>query len=356
MKAFSNQYHGRRVLVTGHTGFKGNWLTLWLTQLGATVIGASNSRSERGDPICTPAEHFMGDLRDAHHTGECVRQAAPDIVFHLAAQSLVRASYDDPLTTWSTNVMATANILDACRHSSSVRAVVVVTSDKCYENREWLWGYRETDRLGGHDPYSASKAAAEMLTTSYRRSYFSAGTGQLLATVRGGNVIGGGDWARDRLIPDAVRAAIDNQELVVRFPDARRPWQHVLDCLSGYLAVGQSLLAGNVDHADSFNFGPVQADNWRVREVLDAMALHWPVIRWRTAVNDAPHEASLLYLDTAKASSQLAWRPVWSLSKALAATTEWYREYATSGSDIGSQQLDAYVANARGANLAWACG
>lgn len=352
---FGGTYRGRRVLVTGHTGFKGSWLSLWLTQLGAAVAGLSlpPNQPSHWTSLGLAIEERLGDLRDAAVARACIESVQPEMVFHLAAQSLVRASYDDPLATWSTNVMATANVLDACRHVGSVRAVVVVTSDKCYENREWPWGYREIDPLGGHDPYSASKAATELVAASYRRAFFAVTGGPLLATTRAGNVIGGGDWAADRLVPDAMRAAMAHATLTVRAPDARRPWQHVLDCLAGYLTLGARLLEGDAACAEAWNFGPVAADNWPVRDVLAAIATRWPEVRWQPANAPERHEASLLLLDTAKARAKLRWRPVWDLATAVAHTTDWYLAF-NQGQVTSGRQLDAYVEAARAAGMHWA--
>ncbi len=356
MNAFGGIYRGRRVLITGHNGFKGSWLALWLARLGAKLAGASlpaGSPSHWSGLRLDVAE-YGGDLRDPQHARACVERTAPEIVFHLAAQSIVRASYADPLTTWSTNVMTTANILDACRNVASVRAVVVVTSDKCYENREWPWGYREVDALGGHDPYSASKAATELVAASFRRAFFAEAGRPLVATARAGNVIGGGDWAKDRLLPDAMRAAMANATLEVRSPDARRPWQHVLDCLSGYLALGERLLANDTACADAWNFGPPVDDNWAVRDMLSAVAAHWPKVRWTTVATPQPHEASLLYLDTAKSRARLDWRPVWPLATAIAHTTDWYRAFAEDGRVMTDRQLGIYMDAAHAAGARWA--
>ena len=357
MTLFGDAYRGRRVLITGHTGFKGSWLALWLDNLGAIVTGVSL-------PAATTPSHwgqlglgfneYSQDIRDAGALAEQVAASRPEIVFHLAAQSLVRKSYADPLGTWSTNVMGTANVLDACRHVRSVRAVVVVTTDKCYENHEWPWGYRENDRLGGRDAYSASKSGAELVAASYRRAFFADTDSPLIATARAGNVIGGGDWAEDRLIPDLARACASNKPLAIRSPAATRPWQHVLDCLSAYLVLGAKLLAGQRDFGDAWNIGPRSDDNWPVSAVLDAMRVHWPGLQWEISTEAHPPEAGMLYLDSSKARSQLGWRPVWTLAEALEKTASWYQEFTTSGSILSRAQLARYVDTATRAGVDWA--
>lgn len=325
--------YGKKVLITGHTGFKGSWLTLWLQQLGARVTGIALP------PVTSPSlftllhfnssdlqlNSYYHDIREAAKVTELVQAAEPEIVFHLAAQPLVRASYRNPLETWETNVLGTAHLLEAVRQTPSVKAVVVVTTDKCYRNNEWVWGYRESDPLGGHDPYSASKAATELVAASYRQSFL-AGQGVLLATARAGNVIGGGDWSEDRLIPDAARAAATGTPLIVRSPDATRPWQHVLDALHGYLLLAGQLLAGNKAAADAWNFGPDTSGNLPVATVLNRLQNHWPELAWQTAEHpDAPHEAGLLYLDSSKARRVLGWEPRWGLADSLKYTADWYR-------------------------------
>jgi CDP-glucose 4,6-dehydratase len=357
VKPFTGTYQGRRVLVTGHTGFKGSWLTLWLHELGASVTGVAlppESQPNHWDLLELPLDDRRLDIRGIGPLQSVFGEVQPEIVFHLAAQPLVRRSYRDPLETWSTNVMGTANVLEACRRQPGVRAVVVVTSDKCYENREWLWGYRENDRLGGHDPYSASKAGAELVAASYRSAYFNAESAPLLATARAGNVIGGGDWSEDRLVPDLIRALKMAQPLEVRAPDATRPWQHVLESLSGYLLLGQKLLAGNRTCADAWNFGPGPDGDCTVAEVLGKLGRHWKALRWHGTDLQQPHEANLLHLDSAKARSLLHWQPVWNIDATLARTVEWYRAWLEGGAISSRRQLAEYVACANRANLAWA--
>lgn len=353
---FGGVYSGKRVLITGHTGFKGSWLALWLKELGATVTGLAlepEAAPSHWEALGLGIDSHIVDIRDCPAVQRVFDAAQPEIVFHLAAQSLVRRSYRNPLDTWSANVMGTACLLEACRNTPAVRAVVVVTTDKVYDNQEWPWGYRENDRLGGHDPYSASKAASELVADSYRKSFFSAASTPLLATARAGNVIGGGDWSEDRLIPDLVRAVNRSVNLEIRSPNATRPWQHVLDCLSGYLQLGQGLLQGNPDLATAWNFGPAASDNRTVAQILAMLTEHWPEVRWSLAANADLHEASQLYLDSAKAKQVLRWRPVWGLEGAVAATAAWYRAYAV-GQIESRQQLADYFRAAQGAGVEWA--
>ncbi|MBI5900165.1 MAG: CDP-glucose 4,6-dehydratase [Rhodocyclales bacterium] len=357
MMAFDGVFRSRRVLVTGHTGFKGSWLAFWLRELGAVVGGIAL------DPTPGPNHWAMLgldcddrrlDIRNAAALEAALRDMRPEVVFHLAAQPLVRRSYREPIETWSTNVMGTANLLESCRRCDSVRAVVAVTTDKCYENMEWPWGYRENDRLGGHDPYSASKAGAELVIESYRRAYFAGSDAPLVASARAGNVIGGGDWSEDRLIPDLVRAVGKGEELEIRSPNATRPWQHVLESLSGYLLLAERLMAGEASYAEAWNFGPETEGNRKVADVLERLREQWPGLRWRVSAGNHPHEAQLLYLDSAKARSRLGWRPVWGLDEGLAATASWYREWLGSGRACSLEQIAAYSASAARAGLPWA--
>ena len=356
---FGNIYRGRRVLITGHTGFKGSWLALWLSELGAEITGLAlpppTSPSHWDLLDLTIGEHRL-DIRDASAVAKVIADSQPEVVFHLAAQSLVRRSYRDPIETWSTNVMGTANVLDACRQIEAVRAVVVVTSDKCYENRGSERCYRETDRLGGHDPYSASKAATELVATSYRSALFATRSGALLATARAGNVIGGGDWSEDRLIPDVVRAVAAGSSIEIRSPQATRPWQHVLESVSAYILLGQKLLDGHRHYEGGWNFGPAPDDNCTVAGVLTRMRAFWPELAWQMTQQPQPYEAQLLSLDSGKARAELGWRPVWSLDATLRATAEWYRAYLEHGVAGSRSQLRQYVAGATAARLAWITG
>jgi CDP-glucose 4,6-dehydratase len=356
VSAFGGVYAGRRVLVTGHTGFKGSWLATWLGELGAEVTGlalAPTSTPNHWDLLELAAHDRRGDVRDFDSVAAAVQAARPEIVFHLAAQPLVRASYREPLETWATNVQGVVNLLEACRRASGVRAVVVITTDKVYENREWTRGYREDDALGGHDPYSASKAAAEIVVSSYRKAFLG-GQGVLLASARAGNVVGGGDWSEDRLVPDLVRAAAARSALEIRSPRATRPWQHVLESLSGYLLLGERLLRGDASCADAFNFGPDAADNRCVADVLAMLEPHWPALRWELSRAPHPHEAGLLYLDNSKVRERLGWRPVWGLERCVAATAEWYRAYYDQNQVLTRAQLATFLADARAGGAEWA--
>jgi CDP-glucose 4,6-dehydratase len=358
VNAFGGIYNGRRVLLTGHTGFKGSWLALWLQQLGANVTGlalAPTTEPSHWQLLQPRIAERRGDIRDAALVAEVVRDARPEVVFHLAAQPLVRASYADPLESWSTNVMGTVHVLEACRRIGGVRAIVAVTTDKVYANREWPWGYRETDRLGGHDPYSASKAGAELAIDSYRKAFFRDAEAPRVASARGGNVIGGGDWSQDRLIPDLFRATQERKALEVRSPASRRPWQHVLECLSGYLLLGQKLLGSDgAQYADAWNFGPCVEDNRTVEEVLTLLRSHWPQLQWHATRQPQPHEAKLLYLDNSKSKADLGWRPVWGLIGALEATAQWYRAFAEQQRVETHSQLARFVQEARAAGSSWA--
>jgi CDP-glucose 4,6-dehydratase len=356
-KSFAGVYQGRRVLLTGHTGFKGVWLSAWLKALGAEVTGlalAPDTTPNHFDLLKPEIDSRLQDVRDAAQTAALVKSAAPEIVFHLAAQPLVRRSYRDPLETLSTNIMGTAHVLEACRQTPSVRAIVVVTTDKCYENVEQAAGYREDDKLGGYDPYSASKACAEIVAGSYRQSFFSAAGAALLATARAGNVIGGGDWSEDRLVPDLVRAVTGGKPLVIRSPKATRPWQHVLEPLSGYLLLGQKLLQGDKTAATAFNFGPDDAGNRPVETVLQLMRHNWPALEWQVDAAPQPHEATLLHLISDKARETLGWRPVWTLEQGIAATATWYRRQNETGDVLTQAQIAAYTQDAAAAGLAWA--
>ncbi|MBI4690337.1 MAG: CDP-glucose 4,6-dehydratase [Nitrospirae bacterium] len=388
---FEGIYKGRRVLVTGHTGFKGSWLCLWLKHLGADVVGYSLS------PTTNP-NHFellhpeiisiTGDIRDPGKLEETILCYKPEMVFHLAAQSLVRYSYKKPVETFQTNVIGTINVFEACRKTESVKAIVNVTSDKCYENppsppfnkggrggfsdddREW-GGYRENDPMGGYDPYSASKGCAELVTNCYRNSFFNPSHPLtfplshlltlspshphiLLASVRAGNVIGGGDWAEDRLIPDIMRAAEKNEKAIIRNPKAVRPWQHVLEPLSGYLMLGQKLLEGRKEFAEGWNFGPDDESNINVESVVRQISLEWDKIEYDMRTNaDDPHEAGLLKLDCSKAHARLNWKPVWDIKKTLGITIRWYKEFYEHGIIQSWNDLHEYIEDAVKKTLIW---
>jgi CDP-glucose 4,6-dehydratase len=342
-------WRGRRVLVTGHTGFKGSWLCLWLTQMGAEVTGlalpadeVSLFRQARVEQLLT---HIEGDIRDFGVVEAAVQRARPEVVFHLAAQPLVRLSYEVPVETFATNVQGTVHVLDACRRVAGLQAIVCITSDKAYENREWVWPYRESDPMGGHDPYSASKGAADLIIASYRRSFFSGAGAARLASVRAGNVIGGGDWAADRLVPDIIRAVVAGARPMIRAPHSIRPWQHVLEALGGYLMIAEALAKGADWAADGWNFGPADDDTQPVHWIADRIVAEWGASGWdRPEVVDGPHEAKILKLDCAKARNLLGWRPAWGLGEALARIVEWHKGVAE-GDDaqaLSYRQLDAY--------------
>lgn len=357
MRLFADIYRGKRVLITGHTGFKGSWLVLWLNELGAHVTGIAlpaETQPNHWDLLGLATNAHYLDIREPDALKRAFLATKPEIVFHLAAQPLVRRSYRDPLETWSTNVMGTANVLEACRQTTSVRAIVAITTDKCYENNEWPWGYRENDRLGGHDPYSASKAGSELVAASYRNAFFNAENSPLLATARAGNVIGGGDWSEDRLIPDLVRAVSQGQSLEIRSPYATRPWQHVLESLSGYLLLGRFLLQGDKAYAEAWNFGPEPEGNRTVSEVLGKLNSHWSSLRWHVTEKPQPHEATLLYLDSAKARGKLHWQPVWNFDTALEKTAGWYRAWLESGRVTSLEQLVDYITAAVQTDVEWA--
>jgi CDP-glucose 4,6-dehydratase len=328
----SGFWRGRRVLLTGHTGFKGSWTALWLSRAGAEVSGfslAPPSEPSLHDQarIADDVRSLGGDVRDLEAMRRAMRESQAEVVLHMAAQSLVRESYAAPVETYATNVMGTVNVLEAARleRLDGPRAIVVVTSDKCYENREQIWGYRETDAMGGHDPYSSSKGCAELVASAYRRSFFADPSAKVaVATVRAGNVIGGGDWARDRLVPDAMRAFGEGRQVVLRNPRSTRPWQHVLEPIGGYLHLAEKLLQGD-DLASGWNFGPRDADCRPVGEVVDALAKLWGRgAGWVLEAGAQPHEAASLRLDCAKASAQLGWEPKLRLPTALEWVTEWY--------------------------------
>jgi CDP-glucose 4,6-dehydratase len=356
MEDMVNQWRGRRVFLTGHTGFKGGWLTLWLAKLSAQVRGyaldpVTNPNLFTIADIASVAEDIRGDILDRQRLEASLQEFAPEIVFHLAAQPLVRRSYADPVGTYMTNVLGTANVLEAVRKTSSVRAVVCITTDKCYENREWVWPYRETDPLGGHDPYSSSKACAEIVSAAYRSSFFTPDQSEKprlgLATARAGNVIGGGDWSEDRLIPDLIRGFQTGQPVPIRRPNAIRPWQHVLEPVYGYILLAERLLAGEARFASAFNFGPGDEGAWTVGQIADRMTATWgESARWVCDSDPGVHEAGILRLDASKARTELGWRPRLSIESALDWTVNWYRACAQGDAmkDFTWKQMEAYEA------------
>lgn len=329
-------WQGKKVFVTGHTGFKGSWLSLWLIHLGAKVTGISlapNTNPALFDQLglVQLLDHRIGDIRDRVHINQQVTQIKPDVIFHMAAQPLVRHSYIESVETWDTNVMGTINVLDALKHLNNPCAAVFVTTDKCYQNQEWVYGYRESDPLGGHDPYSSSKAAAELAIASWRDSFFN--NLQIpIASVRAGNVVGGGDWAEDRIVPDAMRSLLFQEAIPIRNPRSTRPWQHVLEPLGGYLLLGQklyeSLATGVKDLHGAFNFGPSLSSNRTVQELVESILQSWTGSWCDRSNPNAVHEATLLNLVTDKAFHLLDWQPVWNFERTVKETVDWY--YQTS--------------------------
>lgn len=316
-------------MITGHTGFKGSWLAFWLKMLGAEICGYALAPETEPNlfenlQLASEIESVAGDVRDLENFEKCLKNFQPEIVFHLAAQSLVRKSYRAPIETYTTNVIGTINVLEAVRRVDSVKAVVVVTTDKVYENKEWHWAYRENERLGGFDPYSNSKACAELAVAAYRNSFF-AESRCLIATARAGNVIGGGDWSEDRLLPDVFRSLIFGEKLEIRNPHSIRPWQHTLEPLSGYMRLAEKLHAGEKAFAESWNFGPSEEDSKPVGWILEEIKRVWnEPVNWEIAEGFQPHEARLLKLDSAKAKSELKWMPKLTLIEAVNLTAEWY--------------------------------
>ena len=366
---FSNVYAGRRVLVTGHTGFKGSWLCMWLLELGAEVAGYSldiptNPSNFEILALSQRLRHYQGDVRDREHLGRVFDEFGPEMVFHLAAQALVRRSYCDPVTTFETNAIGTMNVLECTRHRAGVRVGVIITSDKCYRNVDWTWGYRENDALGGEDPYSGSKACAEVIAYSYMRSFFNGREGvAAIATARAGNVIGGGDWAEDALVPDCVRAWSKGEAVVIRHPEATRPWQHVLDALSGYLWLGSQLWRRNPRVVgESYNFGPDATAKHRVEALLAMVAEGWRGARWRVDAKgtEGRPEARFLTLSSDKALAQLEWRAVLTLPEAVHFTSRWYHRYYEQGSagmlEFAIGQMAEYGCRATERGLAWSQG
>lgn len=355
----SRFWNGRRVFLTGHTGFKGSWLCLWLHTLGAEVTGYAL------DPPTDPSlfdlsgvgkliTSITGDVRDGKKLTGALTAARPEIVIHMAAQPLVRDSYKIPAETYEINVMGTVNLLEAVRNCASVKAVINVTTDKCYENQEWIWGYRENDRLGGYDPYSNSKACSELVTAAYRSSYFNPGEyvrhGIALATVRAGNVIGGGDWATDRLLPDCARSVLKGERILIRSPQAIRPWQHVLEPLAGYLMLAQRLYEDGAPFSESWNFGPDESDARTVEWLVRTFCSRWGGrASYEVEQGEHPHEAHYLKLDCSKAKARLGWHPRWGLDEAIGRIIDWTRTYQD-GNDVKAvcrEQIEAYMSASR---------
>jgi|TARA_B110000259_G_C14029335_1_gene406060 CDP-glucose 4,6-dehydratase len=344
-----NFWRGRSVFLTGHTGFKGGWLALWLTEMGAKVYGYSldATTSPNFFKIVNLKDKIenstVGDIRNLSDLVKSIKEAKPSIIFHMAAQSLVRKSYDDPIDTYTTNVIGTVNVLEAVRKVDTVQAIVNITTDKCYENQEWSWPYRESDRLGGYDPYSSSKACSELATAAYRNSFLKR-TEIKVATARAGNVIGGGDWAADRLLPDFFRSINNNEVLNVRSPHAVRPWQHVLDPLSGYLKLAEKLITNGNNFAESWNFGPDESGAKTVMWILNRISKKFANAKWIIEKQEEKHEATLLKLDISKAKSKLGWTPKWNVENAIDNTVEWHIAFQENEkiSDFSIKQIKLY--------------
>ena len=342
-------WSGKKVLITGHTGFKGSWLAFWLKMLGAEICGYSLAPEIEPNlfkdlELEKKMRSILGDIRDLPHFEKTVQSFQPEIVFHLAAQSLVRKSYKEPLETYTTNVIGTVNILESIRRTDSVKSVVIITTDKVYENKEWHWAYRENERLGGFDPYSSSKACAELAVSAYRNSFFGA-SDCLIATARAGNVIGGGDWSEDRLLPDVFRSLVFGEKLEIRNPDSIRPWQHLLEPLDGYMKLAEKLYASEKNFAEAWNFGPAEEDSKPVGWILDEVKRVWrEPVNWEIDKSIQPHEAKNLKLDSTKAKSELNWLPKLSLNEAVKLTTEWYRAFKEKVDlvELTSNQINFY--------------
>lgn len=361
-KLYGGVYSQKKVLITGHNGFKGSWLAYWLDKMGAIVYGYAlepNTQPNHFELSGLKIRTLHADIIDQNALSSFLKEIKPDIVFHLAAQALVRESYSNPSYTFEVNVMGVVNLLEIARQIPEIKAIVNVTSDKCYLNREWEWGYRENDSLGGYDPYSASKACSEIVNSAYRNSFFNPanyGTKHnlLLASARAGNVIGGGDWAADRLIPDMVRAASSATTVEIRNPLSTRPWQHVLEPLSGYLTLGMQLLNGDKIFASEWNFGPSSDSNISVQEIAAAGEVHWNKIKVSYSQNKSDwHEAHLLMLDCSRAHKIMNWKPVWGIDKTIKMTIDWYRDYYENSLLLTEEHLIEYVEDAFKLRAIW---
>jgi CDP-glucose 4,6-dehydratase len=361
MSLFGGIYRGKRVLVTGHTGFKGSWLVSWLSQMGAEVHGIALDPPTDPNHISLldqPVHSVILDITRKEEFEKAVLAIRPEIIFHLAAQPLVRLSYEKPYETYLSNVMGTVNVLDVARQMDFLKAVVIITSDKCYDNQEWIWGYRENDPMGGRDPYSSSKGCAELVTAAFRNSYFHPDEygkkhNTLIASARAGNVIGGGDWALDRIVPDLVKAAHSKSSVFIRYPKATRPWQHVLDPLSGYLLLGWRLLEGKTEFAHGWNFGPEVSSNLPVIELAKMAAAVWPDVHYELGTTPQLHEAGALMLDSTMAKKRLLWIPVWDFETTIQRTIGWYREFYQHSSIQTNADLLHFIKEAKKKSAIW---
>ena len=365
-KPFKNLYESRKVLITGHTGFKGSWLTSWLSSLGADIVGYSLKPSTEPNMfdktgLEKKVTHIVGDIRDEKHLNKVLKKHQPEIIFHLAAQPLVRLSYQEPKLTYETNVMGTINLFEAVRKCENVKVVLNITSDKCYENKEWVYGYRENNPMGGYDPYSSSKACSEIVTSAYRNSFFNEDNygkyhTTAIATARAGNVIGGGDWSKDRIVTDCINSLNNNETICIRNPTATRPWQHVLEPLSGYLWLASLMYDQGVKYSGAWNFGPKEDDINTVESMVKKINKFWGSGNYHIKQDKNHHEAGLLKLDTSKSNYCLKWKPVYNFDDALKITLEWYRSYYDDKIgmfDETIKQIDNYTTQAKNSGLKW---
>ncbi|MCR4431959.1 MAG: CDP-glucose 4,6-dehydratase [Tepidanaerobacteraceae bacterium] len=353
-------YKNKKVLITGHTGFKGSWLAFWLKNIGAEVLGYSLEPPTNPNlftilSLDKQIHHVIGDIRDEEKLFKVFVKYKPDIVFHLAAQPLVRLSYKKPKLTYETNIIGTVNLYEVVRKTNSVKVIITITTDKCYENKEWIYGYKENDPMGGHDPYSSSKGCVELITSAYRNSYFNK-MGIALSSARAGNVIGGGDWAEDRLIPDCIKSLSQSKEVVIRNPSAIRPWQHVLEPLAGYLWLGALMLQDGERYSSGWNFGPNDEDILTVEEVIKTAIANWGKGDYVIDKSEHPHEAKLLKLDISKARFNLKWKPVYNVYEAIEKTINWYKAYYNGKTNMKAYteyQIKEYIENAKSKKIIW---
>ena len=358
---FNNIYKDKKVFITGHTGFKGSWLSFWLTKLGAEVTGYSKdkvSEPNHFDLLKLPIKSITGNVLDKEKLYKAIEENKPDIIFHMAAQPLVLTSYKNPSETFETNIMGTVNVLESAR-LLNIKAIVNITSDKCYKNTEKEDGYQETDPMGGDDPYSSSKGCAELVAHAYRKSFFEIENykknhNTLLANVRAGNVIGGGDWALDRLVPDIMKSTQENKKTTIRKPNASRPWQHVLEPLSGYLLIGEKLLSEQKEYSDNWNFGPIDNKGMSVKDVLFLIKENWPSVEYEIQENsENVPETNLLLLNTEKSSNQLNWKSIWNIEKTINKTVSWYKEYYKNNKIQTEKDLEEYITDAENSKASW---